>query len=71
MAMAGVPLFTIAEIAGHRDINVTRRYAHLSPGHNLEAVELLVSKPTPKLTPGGLVTQKRLSLLGKAAGSGG
>jgi hypothetical protein len=23
MAMAGVPLFTIAEIIGHRDINVT------------------------------------------------
>ena len=50
LAMAGVPLFTIAQIAGHRDIKVTMRYAHLSPGHNLEAVQKLV-KPTPKVTP--------------------
>jgi site-specific recombinase XerD len=51
MAMLGIPLFTIAEIAGHRDIKVTRRYAHLPASHNLDAVEKLVSKPTPKVAP--------------------
>lgn len=71
MAMAGAPLFTIAEIAGHRDIKVTKRYTHLSHDHNLQAVEMLVYKPTPKLTPGETVSLKGPSLLKKAAGSGG
>jgi site-specific recombinase XerD len=33
LAMAGVPLRTIAEILGHRDMRMTARYAHLSPQH--------------------------------------
>lgn len=36
--MAGVDLVAAKEILGHRDIQTTMRYAHLSPGHLQEAV---------------------------------
>ncbi len=36
--MAGVDLVAVKEILGHRDIQTTMRYAHLSPGHLREAV---------------------------------
>jgi len=37
--MAGVPLPTVKEILGHRDLQTTLRYAHLSPGHVQAAIE--------------------------------
>ena len=39
--MAGVPLRTVAEILGHRDMRMTTRYAHLSPQHLREAIKAL------------------------------
>jgi integrase len=36
--MAGVDLVAVKEILGHRDIQTTMRYSHLSPGHLSEAV---------------------------------
>ena len=36
--MAGVDLFTVKEILGHRDIATTMRYSHLSPGFLQKAV---------------------------------
>jgi len=36
--MAGVDLVSVKEILGHRDIQTTLRYSHLSPGHLREAV---------------------------------
>jgi integrase len=41
LAMDGVPLRTIAEILGHRDIRMTSRYAHLSPAHLRDAMHAL------------------------------
>jgi hypothetical protein len=41
--MAGVDLRTVAELMGHKTIQMTMRYAHLAPQHNLAAVERLVS----------------------------
>ena len=41
LAMAGVPLRTVAEILGHRDMQMTTRYAHLSPQHLREAIKAL------------------------------
>ena len=38
LAMAGVPLRTVA---GHRDMRMTTRYAHLSPQHLREAIKAL------------------------------
>jgi integrase len=39
LVMAGVPLPTVKEILGHRDLQTTLRYAHLSPGHIQAAIE--------------------------------
>ncbi len=36
--MAGVDLVAVKEILGHRDIQTTLRYSHLTPGHLREAV---------------------------------
>jgi site-specific recombinase XerD len=36
--MAGVDLVAVKEILGHRDIETTLRYSHLSPGHLKDAV---------------------------------
>jgi integrase len=41
LAMANIPLRTIAEILGHRKLEMTLRYAHLAPGHLAEAMTVL------------------------------
>jgi site-specific recombinase XerD len=38
LVMRGVDLRTVAELMGHRTIQMTMRYAHLSPNHTLAAV---------------------------------
>jgi len=43
LAMAGVDLRTLAELMGHQTIQMTMRYAHLSPSHTIAAVERLVT----------------------------
>jgi site-specific recombinase XerD len=42
LVMAGVGLKTVQELMGHKTISMTARYAHLSPGHKLAALEMLV-----------------------------
>ena len=39
--MRGAGLKTVQELLGHSDIKMTMRYAHLSPGHLQESVNLL------------------------------
>ncbi len=39
LIMAGVPLPTVKEILGHRDIQTTLRYAHLAPSHIQAAMD--------------------------------
>jgi len=41
LVMAGVPLKTCQELMGHKTIQMTARYAHLSPGHLQDAIELI------------------------------
>jgi len=41
LVMAGVDLRTVAELMGHKRIQMTMRYAHLAPAHKLAAVEKL------------------------------
>jgi Phage integrase family len=48
LAMAGVGLRTIAELMGHRTIQMTKRYAHLAPAHNQAALDRLLSFQTPR-----------------------
>jgi integrase len=37
--MQGTPLFTIQQLARHKTISMTERYAHLLPDHKQEAVK--------------------------------
>ena len=41
LAMSGVDLNTIREILGHKSLEMVLRYAHLSPGHQANAVGIL------------------------------
>ncbi|MFN3481344.1 MAG: site-specific integrase, partial [Thermodesulfovibrionales bacterium] len=54
LVMAGVDLTTVKEILGHKTLNMTLRYAHLSPTHKVEALKkydrFLAPKDTPNAT---------------------
>lgn len=41
LVQAGIDLYTVKELAGHKDITTTQRYAHLSPGRLHDAVSVL------------------------------
>ncbi|MGC9293605.1 MAG: tyrosine-type recombinase/integrase, partial [Acidobacteriaceae bacterium] len=43
LPMAGVDIRTVAQLMGHRTIQMTMRYAHLAPDHNQSAVDRLAS----------------------------
>jgi hypothetical protein len=48
--MKGVDLRTVQELMGHKAMAMTLRYSHLSPGHQLEAVQRLNAAPTDTRT---------------------
>ena len=48
-AMAGTPLKTIQELAGHKTISITGRYAHLGPDYTARESERIVA--VPKVLP--------------------
>jgi site-specific recombinase XerD len=49
LVMAGVDIRTVQELLGHKTIQMTMRYAHLSQDHKLEAVERLTeTKPAAR-----------------------
>ncbi len=41
MAMANVPILTIKEVLGHKDVRMTLRYSHLAPNQQVDAVKRL------------------------------
>lgn len=45
LVMRGVDLTTVKELMGHKHINMTLRYAHLSPGHKHAAIAVLDQAP--------------------------
>ncbi len=44
LVMAGVDLRTVQQLMGHKTIQMTVRYAHLAPEHQMSAVERLCSR---------------------------
>lgn len=50
LVMAGVDLRTVQELLGHKTQAMTLRYSHLSPGHQLDAVQRLNREPTATAT---------------------
>lgn len=53
LVMAGVPLKTVQDLMGHKTIQMTARYAHLSPDHLKNAVEMIVPRGSPKKAKAG------------------
>ena len=41
LAMKGVPLYTISELVGHKSLEMTKRYAKLSPDYKRDALKHL------------------------------
>ncbi len=64
LVMAGVDLPTVKELLGHKSIEMTLRYSHLSQDHKRQAVERLAEKIgvgfTPDFTP---PSEERSSLI--------
>jgi len=52
LVASGVDIYTVMELAGHRSIKMTMRYAHLAPGQKKDAVEILARKMDTFWTPG-------------------
>jgi len=44
LAMEGVDLLTLKELGGWKTLSMVQRYAHLSPGHQRQAIERLVTR---------------------------
>jgi integrase len=64
LVMTGTDLRTVAELMGHRTIQMTMRYAHLAPEHKQAAVDRLASFGKPRRMATGTRTstgQKRRS----------
>jgi integrase len=49
LAMEGVDLLTIKELGGWKTLSMVQRYAHLSPGHQRQAIERLVTRAVSPL----------------------
>lgn len=56
----GVDLNTIRELMGHKSLDMTLRYSHLSKDHKVRAVSIL--DLTPKVSPSDSLTSKANSL---------
>jgi len=51
LRMAGLELSAIGEFLGHKSLEMTKRYAHLSPDFKARSIELLTSRFDSVLTP--------------------
>jgi integrase len=56
LAMSGVDILSISKLLGHKNLKMTMRYAHLSPGYLAQAVGTLVGFGTGTQTDTGFQT---------------
>lgn len=49
--MAGVDINTVRELMGHKSLEMTLRYSHLSPDHKKRAVDILWQRMEAIWTP--------------------
>jgi integrase len=58
LVMAGVDLYTVKEILGHKTLTMTARYSHLTPGHQRQALDRLADPQNTRETvnPGEQLT---------------
>ena len=59
LVMAGVDLRTVAELMGHKSLQMTIRYAHLTASHAAEAMRKLAAEPTDTKTDTTLKARAR------------
>jgi site-specific recombinase XerD len=59
LVMAGVDLRTVQELMGHKSIQMTVRYSHLTPKHTLAAVEMLTGAVTAVTTDTKTSTEQK------------
>ena len=73
LVQAGRPLPEVAAVAGHRDIKMTLRYAHLAPDHLRDGIAALEAygTPLPQVSTAKCVTLVSRSLGGKRVSAGG
>ena len=57
LVMAGIDLKTVQELLGHKSIEMTLRYSHLSPDHKWKAVDILEKRISTKMTQGPKIDQ--------------
>ncbi|MCG2706883.1 MAG: site-specific integrase [Candidatus Omnitrophica bacterium] len=65
LVMSGVDLNTVKDLMGHKSIEMTLRYSHLSPSHKKRAVDLLCQRiaKKPLQDSDKLVTQAKIQEL--------
>jgi integrase len=61
LVQAGRPLPEVAALAGHRDIKMTMRYAHLAPSHLRAGIDALEQRNTRHPAEPALSTERRVT----------
>jgi len=59
LVMDGTDIRTVQELLGHKTITMTMKYAHLSPGHKMDAVQRLANRQKEDRTGTSVSTKKK------------